>query len=276
MARPPRLRARLLESQNHRCCFCGGGFHKIYGECKVKIYPDQERSYDNCVLLCHKCQGPATAYPDLVQYYEAFISPPVKKEKTYTITADNVDRLVAMLAPRCQDAGVSMPEMTKLLPFEKAPPSRIEVIAESLFRLAVLNHPTSTKRGMARGFKEFPKKVRWGEGQGHRCCYCSVEFDYQDQFSPIYPTWEHVVNRRDQGTWDPDNLVVACKMCNNDRDAMNVSALAFWQWLQVPEHRLAHDKRRVDLLREHHRPLRQHLLSIRQRKNQKKRRLVTR
>ena len=59
-------------------------------------------------------------------------------------------------------------------------------------------------------------KQQLAEAQNHRCCYCHERFS-DDQTSPYYATWEHVIPRSHGGTSDLSNLVVACYTCNNTR-----------------------------------------------------------
>lgn len=64
------------------------------------------------------------------------------------------------------------------------------------------------------------------EAQNWRCCYCGCRMQRSTGLDePQDATIEHILCRCHGGTDDPDNLVVACRICNGAR------ANAYW-----PEH----------------------------------------
>lgn len=54
------------------------------------------------------------------------------------------------------------------------------------------------------------------EAQNHRCCYCGVRMGATGNRRD-YPTIEHVTKLSDGGADALDNIVIACRGCNEDR-----------------------------------------------------------
>lgn len=71
------------------------------------------------------------------------------------------------------------------------------------------------------------------EPQNHRCCYCGhrmIEIPRQPSFTPRNAmTREHFIPRSYQGV-GKENLVAACRQCNEMRG--NMDAIAFYNLLQ--------------------------------------------
>ena len=64
-----------------------------------------------------------------------------------------------------------------------------------------------------------PALARLCEAQNWRCCYCGIEFVTMRR-SDRTPSREHVVPRIAGGSDGWDNLVAACRLCNEARGAM--------------------------------------------------------
>lgn len=75
--------------------------------------------------------------------------------------------------------------------------------------------------------------LRWGihRHQGGKCCYCGVKlimppkkamrFTNGMQFNKRAATLEHLRRKADGGTNHPDNLALACRLCNSRRGDMS-------------------------------------------------------
>jgi 5-methylcytosine-specific restriction endonuclease McrA len=70
-----RLRERLSEAQNHRCCYCGIRFGKsYYTRCTIEHYQARSHggrtTFENTVAACCKCnQSRGTSHP--MKYWAA-------------------------------------------------------------------------------------------------------------------------------------------------------------------------------------------------------------
>ncbi len=53
--------------------------------------------------------------------------------------------------------------------------------------------------------------------QRGRCKYCDCILNFNDPRSPYYPTVDHVIPRARNGMHTDDNIVAACKRCNNSK-----------------------------------------------------------
>ncbi len=58
-----------------------------------------------------------------------------------------------------------------------------------------------------------------GEAQNWRCCYCGIRMDTLDvnRTQPTQPTIEHLIPLRKGGKDHPENLVIACCLCNSTK-----------------------------------------------------------
>jgi hypothetical protein len=63
-----------------------------------------------------------------------------------------------------------------------------------------------------------------------RCRYCRTTFNWDDPQSDFYPTWDHKVPKS-KGGGKGDNLVLACKRCNQEKGQMSVAE--FMEYLDV-------------------------------------------
>lgn len=62
--------------------------------------------------------------------------------------------------------------------------------------------------------------LRLGEAQNWRCCYCAVVMGTDDPEHEDAASIDHYVPRASGGTNKWENLVAACRLCNNSRGAM--------------------------------------------------------
>lgn len=58
------------------------------------------------------------------------------------------------------------------------------------------------------------------ESQNWRCCYCCVPMVMRGAGNVRLATLEHIMPKCLGGTDHPDNLAIACVVCNNDRGAL--------------------------------------------------------
>ena len=58
------------------------------------------------------------------------------------------------------------------------------------------------------------------EAQNWRCCYCGIEMTVGVHNKTDCATLEHVIPKSAGGSAEWDNLVAACRLCNNARGAM--------------------------------------------------------
>lgn len=70
-----RLRERLSEAQNHRCCYCGNPFGETYyTRCTIEHYLAKSRggktTYQNTVAACCRCNQ-SRANGDPLEYWAA-------------------------------------------------------------------------------------------------------------------------------------------------------------------------------------------------------------
>ncbi len=77
--------------------------------------------------------------------------------------------------------------------------------------------------------------IRLNEAQNHRCCYCGHRMEHHVQVRgmtvpPNVPTRDHLEPRIYGGKTHEDNLLIACRQCNNLRGEMD--AIAFFNLLQ--------------------------------------------
>lgn len=63
-----------------------------------------------------------------------------------------------------------------------------------------------------------------------RCYYCQCAFDWDDPSSEFYPTKEHK-QPRSKGGKNGQNIVLACRPCNNEKGDMTVRE--FREYLEV-------------------------------------------
>lgn len=78
-------------------------------------------------------------------------------------------------------------------------------------------------------------KIQTWHEQNGRCCYCYVETwlkPYSTGSSRFEATAEHIKPRAQGGLNNYQNIVMACKVCNNERDQMD--ALEYWEIKQCP------------------------------------------
>ncbi len=72
---------------------------------------------------------------------------------------------------------------------------------------------------------------RISERQNHRCAYCGVRTWSkalgEKGLLETQATIDHLVCRSQGGTWQEDNLVMACHQCNNERQNQ-YEAYVFW------------------------------------------------
>ena len=76
-----------------------------------------------------------------------------------------------------------------------------------------------------------PRIKPLSEAQNHRCCYCGHSMIFESRsisFVPNAATRDHVVPRAAGGT-NYDNLVIACRLCNQLRG--DLPALTFFNLL---------------------------------------------
>jgi hypothetical protein len=62
------------------------------------------------------------------------------------------------------------------------------------------------------------------------CFYCSSSFDWDNPQSEFYPTWDHKVPKS-KGGGAGQNLVMACKRCNQEKGSMSVKE--YREYLEV-------------------------------------------
>ncbi len=82
-------------------------------------------------------------------------------------------------------------------------------VAHALREVRFQKRGTMTWRSMPIGKKLFEVLLNQ---QNNQCFYCKKEFN-----SSVIPTLEHVKQIRRHGADHPDNFVVSCKKCNNNR-----------------------------------------------------------
>jgi len=66
---------------------------------------------------------------------------------------------------------------------------------------------------------------RWGQKQlrwlifrdGLNCCWCKKKCELKGRSSGIAPSREHVIRKAEGGSFQMDNLKVACRQCNSER-----------------------------------------------------------
>ena len=75
------------------------------------------------------------------------------------------------------------------------------------------------------------RRVRRGNSRARTTCfYCSTTFNWDDEHSEFYPTWDHKIPRA-KGGGKGSNLVLACKRCNQEKATMSVAE--FREYLEV-------------------------------------------
>ena len=62
------------------------------------------------------------------------------------------------------------------------------------------------------------------------CRYCRTTFNWDDETSEFYPTWDHKVPQS-KGGGGGRNLVLACRRCNQEKGSMSVAE--FEEYLEV-------------------------------------------
>lgn len=75
------------------------------------------------------------------------------------------------------------------------------------------------------------ERIRWSIGlkdrlsgeQNHRCCYCGKRMEANGNRRD-YPTFEHVEPFGLGGADHPDNIVIACRGCNEERQIRSPQA----------------------------------------------------
>lgn len=255
-AYPPRgpvrykkVRQRLIEMQGYRCACCPAEIKFIaystdpHRASIVVVNRDEAVSYDNSVLLCLRCAGDQGNFPSLLDFYEHLqtgapkkVKPKVEYTDTISLIRENFLRLAA-------EAGVEIEPDNIPENFRFAPPFAAPKIAEKIFENQLRARRAAENRAR---FPRPPKGMRFvltaqrrenfAERQNHRCCYCHEQMisGYEPRYDrhPRAATWEHVVERRNGGQDESFNLVIACSVCNNLRDVLNLTAYEFYDWAQ--------------------------------------------
>lgn len=78
-----------------------------------------------------------------------------------------------------------------------------------------------------RAVRDRRRKVKF-ERQGGRCHWCNgpMTLARAPQLPDNFATFEHVVRRCEGGVGLPNNIVLACRVCNNERHAGDVDRWA--------------------------------------------------
>lgn len=235
-----KLRRQISESQNHRCAVCTRPITP-YDLCEfedsaatVKFDRSKNKTYDNSVAVCQRCAGEQGNYGSLVEFYEAFVAGTAfhRKKRPATVYPETIPLVREILFRKTAEAGKLFSGHIPL-GFQFAPPEMAEKIAIKLFT-NILDGLNVRKRGTSKRNAFLVRQAYkrcFMESQNHRCCYCGIRLTTTFADDPDYATWEHVQNLRDEGSNRFDNLVIACSLCNATREALKLSAEAYFEWV---------------------------------------------
>jgi 5-methylcytosine-specific restriction endonuclease McrA len=232
-----RIKVRLCESQNYRCCICGNhieamAFNGDPKQCALaSIDRTKPTNYKNEVVVCQSCAGPMSGYTHLLDYYNAVHSgqivngKKVKAEKVRVVHTETIPLIKQLLAEQGYSS-VKVP-----VDYQYAPPTTAPKIAKFLSAAEKRQENKKSKHRPPPWFRwRDEKKRELMECQNHKCCYCGSVMTVEFLRHPRYATWEHVIELSKGGTWDLDNLVIACSVCNHLRSAMKLDAYEFYEW----------------------------------------------
>lgn len=235
----PSLKQLTGESQNWRCCTCGAAIEiSEFSDdqtrlCRVEIDRSQGGSYENSVALCVFCAGDQANFESLLAFYEWKLAGSPRKTRIKTEDPEIIPLINVRLTDLCRAADLpSFVPLKANLGYRFAQRSSIDSIVERLFRAEEerASRPPKIARQKFKTTRGYRRKQ--SEAQNHRCCYCGVEFS-PEVGHPRYSTWEHVLELRKGGADHPDNMVLACFICNNLRDRLDLDADAFYSWAQA-------------------------------------------
>jgi hypothetical protein len=143
----------------------------------------------------------------------------------YPNTIREIHRIVAELAPQY---GINPDDIPIGSGFKFAPTARAKIIATNLVHKEHVREKKVSKRNSPPG-KSY--KRCFLESQNHRCCYCGEIMNTFFTRHPLFATWEHVQELRNNGLNTVDNFAIACRTCNSTRDLLDLSAEDYYEWV---------------------------------------------
>lgn len=239
-------KAFLVEQQGGACLCCGAPIHadrqnrrelfrRDSGDRDAGVLPTDPslpRTKENGYAACNLCVGAWDGKMSLEELRAYVRTPKVKKEKTLVENPATIPAIEAELA-KLIDKKIYVPKAYRFAPLDKAPN-----IARSLANRELARQQSRYPHHAA-GAAKVGKAMRQrllGE-QNFRCAYDGYlmnihvpNIDGAD--GPRTATVEHVIQQADGGSNDYDNLVMACKICNNYRASLQMSAEEFAEFIQ--------------------------------------------
>jgi len=241
----------LSGEQNHRCATCSVEMQLTSGSfdtaAVAKIDPGEERCWQNLVALCRACVA-ARQNLHLVEFFDlvcrqgrpAAVKKAIRQSGRTRSGNEVLARAMARVEADLSSLGIKYPYSGEIFGGSDLPPEAEDAFVEKLVARAVKKHHAGTPR-KSRRWRSIGKgrnndrlqRHRLGEAQNHRCCYCSELVRYDIPRHPDYATFEHVIERKHNGpAFSFDNLVIACSLCNNEREHLGLSANGYWRYVQ--------------------------------------------
>lgn len=228
------IRFAIVDQQDGKCRLCGHPikfepskrslFARSHSEAGfVPIVGGKPRTLENIAAVCNKCVGQWDGKMSLDEL-AIYVRTP-KPEKPKKELVENPETL-----PRIREELAKLTSRELYIPdnFKFAPPDRAEQIAQTIF----------FKYGDAR-YGHVGKKVgkelrrRLLAEQNYRCCYDGHVMKLEGRGNDHrIATIEHVEDRGNGGTHDYWNMVMACRICNNVRSHLGLTAVEFYEFLQ--------------------------------------------
>lgn len=289
----PRKHHKCSAEQGYRCCVCGVQFimefdfqgknSKIWfkNPAIVAIDKNLPKNWENSVAICNKCASYTGNY-DLLDFYHYFIEHgyPSKKKKEYIhVASDIFDEIKNRLENKLKENGCfnerafnrmlknPMTHRDVILTeeeIEEEVERRFATIKKNNIQIidnCLLTTPRSSKNcnfkhllydGQLRD-KSKARIMMSGE-QNHKCCYCGDEMILVHCDNDRFATFEHVISLIDGGQHIYENVVMACRLCNNERGKMFLSAMDYFEYVQ--KHGSAHSRQHSFDERRHYKMLR--------------------
>lgn len=246
-----KLAIMLSGEQNHRCATCAvvlkltpGSFDSA---AVAKIDPREGRHWENLVAVCRACAA-ARQSMHLAEFYDLVRQQGRPTSVTKAVRLRNktrsgnevLARVMARVETELTALGIGYPYDGEIFGGADLPPEAEDGLVEKLVNRAIKRQRAGTPR-KSRRWKSIGKQRRYsrlhrtllGEAQNNRCCYCSEPVRYDIPRHPDYATFEHVIERKHDGpAFSYYNLVIACSLCNNEREHLGLTANAYWEYVQ--------------------------------------------
>jgi len=242
-----KLKIRLSEAQNNRCCYCG---HIIVYEPDhhnsatiERVDPNIPKQWDNLVAACYTCNNKRNG--NNAYYYHNRIQAMGRPSKI--IAQRDVDQnlqehIRTLIKEQLEPLNIPY-ILTGLVPgAEKAykDTEKFKYLIDALVTKNIEKYKYKSKKDYSsissRRWRSVSKSIRikLSEAQNHRCCYCGCSVQFDKPKKDDYATIEHVIEKSKGGSNTIDNFTIACPICNSHRSDSGFDAEDYY--LYITEH----------------------------------------